>query len=95
MVIALLDFLINKTRNASFSDNLSIIDLTAWIGAVIDAHPTTINSDGNEDYLNEALQVVNEKVTFSKTLFLDFKTTELPQNFTVASHCMNLSTVKI
>ena len=66
MVIALLDFLINKTRNASFSDNLSIIDLTAWIGAVIDAHPTTINSDGNEDYLNEALQVVNEKVTFSK-----------------------------
>jgi len=62
VVIALLDFLINKTRNASFSDNLSIIDLTAWIGAVIDAHPTTINSDGNEDYLNEALQVVNEKL---------------------------------
>lgn len=62
IAIALLDFLINKTRQAKFDDNVGIGALAAWIGAVVDAHPTTINNDGNEEYLNEALQVVNAKV---------------------------------
>ena len=36
--------------------------LCAWIGAVVDAHPTTISADGNEEYLVEALAVINSKV---------------------------------
>ena len=62
IAIALLDFLINKTRQAKFDDTVGIKALAGWIGAVVDAHPTTINNDGNEEYLNEALQVVNAKV---------------------------------
>ena len=30
--------------------------------AVVDAHPTTISADGNEEYLVEALAVINSKV---------------------------------
>ena len=45
--------------------------LCAWIGAVVDAHPTTISADGNEEYLVEALAVINSKVkTYLKIDYL-------------------------
>merc|ERR1711953_213029 len=65
LTIALLDFLINKAKKTdkwSEDADVNIIDLAAWIGAVIDAHPTTITTDGNEEYLTEALAVVNTKL---------------------------------
>ena len=64
IAIVLLDFLINKTRVATFnsSSTVGINELTAWIGAIVDAYPTTITTDGNEEDLSGALQVVNDKV---------------------------------
>ena len=47
--------------------------LCAWIGAVVDAHPTTISADGNEEYLVEALAVINSKVKPFLRLFKSWK----------------------
>ena len=75
MAIVLLDFLINKTRSAPFASKegaVGIDDLARWIGAVIDAHPTTITNDGNEESLTDALQLVNDKsLTFFQILVFE------------------------
>ena len=54
----------NKAKTSCFTSekNVDILKLCEWIGAVIDAHPTTITADGNEEYLREALAVINGKV---------------------------------
>ena len=44
--------------------------LCAWIGAVVDAHPTTITADGNEEYLIDALAVINSKVKITYKIYL-------------------------
>lgn len=51
-----------KTTNFTNENGVDLMKLCAWIGAVVDAHPTTISADGNEEYLVEALAVINSKV---------------------------------
>jgi len=63
---------VKKTSKWKTEDEneINIIELAAWIGAVVDAHPTTITTDGNEEYLREALAVVNTKVdTYRHPMF--------------------------
>ena len=54
--------LLAKTTNFTNENGVDLMKLCAWIGAVVDAHPTTISADGNEEYLVEALAVINSKV---------------------------------
>ena len=55
-------FRLAKTTNFTNETGVDLMKLCAWIGAVVDAHPTTISADGNEEYLVEALAVINSKV---------------------------------
>ena len=65
--VALLDFLTVKIRQCPLKPTekkAGIEQLTKWMGAVVDAHPTTYTSDENQTMLSEALSVVEEKVKF-------------------------------
>ena len=63
-----------KTTNFTNENGVDLVKLCAWIGAVVDAHPTTISADGNEEYLVEALAVINSKVEYNYILPRKLKT---------------------
>jgi len=63
--VALLDFLTVKIRQCPLRatpDKAGVEQLSRWMGAVVDAHPTTYTSDNNEALLRDALTVVEEKL---------------------------------
>jgi len=66
--VALLDFLTAKIRLCPIKarDKKAGIDqISRWVGAVIDAHPSTYSDEENAKILREALAVVQEKVSRS------------------------------
>ena len=75
-------FRLAKTTNFTNETGVDLMKLCAWIGAVVDAHPTTISADGNEEYLVEALAVINSKVkTFLKIRYLSAENLETKNTF--------------
>ena len=76
--VALLDFLTAKIRICPIKagDKKAGIDqISRWVGAVIDAHPSTYSDEENAKMLMEALAVVQEKVfcSFDAFSYLNFK----------------------
>ena len=62
---ALLEFLTEKIKGCplkSTKKKAGVEQLSKWMGAVIDAHPTTYTLDENESMLRAALASVEEKV---------------------------------
>lgn len=73
--VAILDFLTVKIRQCPLKPSpkkAGVEQLSKWMGAVIDAHPTTYTSDNNESLLREALNVVEEKVISPVQKFNNF-----------------------
>ena len=63
--VALLDFLTVKIRQCPLKredGKAGVEQLAKWMGAVIDAHPTTYTLDGNDVILRDAMAAVDEKV---------------------------------
>ena len=63
--VALLDFLTIKIRQCPLKGDegkAGVEQLAKWMGAVIDAHPTTYTLDGNDIILRDAMTAVEEKV---------------------------------
>jgi len=69
--VALLDFLTAKIRLCPIKagDKKAGIDqISRWVGAVIDAHPSTYSDEENAKMLMEALAVVQEKIDLLEEL---------------------------